>query len=96
MTEKQRFEYDYKTGRIYDNESNWHGTKNPLHSVQKLNTFDRRYKQLEKENEELKHQLSQQEMEYATDKDNFTWDNPIMFDKENGRFRCIPIPPNKK
>ena len=26
----------------------------------------------------------------------FTWDNPIMFDKENERFRCIPIPPNKK
>ena len=27
-----------------------------------------------------------------TEKDNFTWDNPIMYDKTNGRCRCIPIP----
>ena len=27
-----------------------------------------------------------------TEKDNFTLDNPIMYDKTNGRCRCIPIP----
>ena len=27
-----------------------------------------------------------------TEKDNFTLDNPIMFDKKNGRCICIPIP----
>lgn len=54
MTKKQRFEYDYRTGRIYDNESDWQGTKNPLHWVTRLNVFDRRYKQLEEENEQLK------------------------------------------
>ena len=26
----------------------------------------------------------------------FTWDNPIMYDKENGRCRCIPIPYKKR
>lgn len=30
-----------------------------------------------------------------TEKDNFTLDNPIMFDKKNGRCRCIPIPYEK-
>ena len=27
-----------------------------------------------------------------TEKENFTLDNPVMYDKENGRCRCIPIP----
>ena len=31
-----------------------------------------------------------------TEKDNFTWDNPIMYDEENGRCRCIPIPYKKR
>ena len=30
-----------------------------------------------------------------TEKDNFTLDNPIMYDKKNGRCRCIPIPYEK-
>ena len=30
-----------------------------------------------------------------TEKNDFTIDNPIMYDKENGRCRCIPIPYEK-
>lgn len=59
MTEKQRFEYDYKTGRIYDNESDWQGTKNPLHWVTRLNNFNEQYNKLKGENEKLKQDLSE-------------------------------------
>ena len=47
MSEKQRFEYNYKTGRICDNESNFQCTSNMGHIVTKLNNMDRKCKKLE-------------------------------------------------
>ena len=58
MSEKERFEYNYKTGRICDNESNFQCTSNMRHIVTKLNNIDKKCKQLQSENEELKQMIN--------------------------------------
>ena len=56
MSEK-RFEYNYKTGRICDNETDWQCTSNMLHLERRLNELDKLNKKLSKENEQLKQEL---------------------------------------
>lgn len=53
MSEKQRFEYNYKTGRICDNESDFQCTSNMGHIVRRLNDIDKKCKKLESDSEEL-------------------------------------------
>jgi len=95
MTEK-RFNYDYKTGRLCDNESLVQNTKNPLHWVTKLNVLDSECKELKKENEQLKIDLGIAE-------DNRKLDREIIDDlqeyvkkleKENKELKKLLLKPN--
>ena len=65
MSEKQRFEYNYKTGRICDNESNFQCTSNMLHIVRRLNNLDEKCKKLE-------HQLHSLNGLYASDQEDMS------------------------
>lgn len=59
MTAK-RFKYNYKTGRICDNESNWQCTSNMRHIERRMNDLHYKNVKLLKENEQLKERNDRQ------------------------------------
>ena len=89
MSEKQRFEYNYKTGRICDNESNSQCTSNMMHIVRRLNDFNEQCKKLKGENEQLKSKLEESKKAHSNC-DKLWWelhDEKEQLKKENKQLK---------